>query len=174
MSNVDREKDCPFLLRIFTRKGAHNQLSAYTVNEVPQDELAIYTWKNATLEEIAQLIEQVVPDARDPDARISFRLVYLDQHRGKYFARDIGRVVSAKPTKEQKKTLEECKFVIGDYLDVAVFIGPPPSVMRDQRSRGRDFGRFSSGRPPRRSFDRGYNNNNNNNNRFGGRPRRDY
>ncbi|CAO3685616.1 unnamed protein product [Rhizopus microsporus] len=139
--------------KIFTRKGAHNQLSAYTVNEVPQDELAIYTWKNATLEEIAQLIEQ---------------------HRGKYFARDIGRVVSAKPTKEQKKTLEECKFVIGDYLDVAVFIGPPPSVMRDQRSRGRDFGRFSSGRPPRRSFDRGYSNNNNNNSRFGGRPRRDY
>jgi histone deacetylase complex subunit SAP18 len=66
--------------------------------------------KNATLEELAQLIEQVIPEAQDPDARIAFRLVYLDSERARYQSRDIGRVVTAKPTDDQKKTLEECQF----------------------------------------------------------------
>jgi histone deacetylase complex subunit SAP18 len=92
------------------------------------------------LEEIAQLIEQVIPEARDPDARIAFRLIYLDTERARYACRDIGRVVPANPTEDQKKTLDECKFFIGDYLDVAIFIGPPPiGLQRNNRDR-RDFG----------------------------------
>lgn len=121
------------------------------------------------------MIEQVVPEARNPDARVSFRIVYLNKNRGRFFSKDIGRVVSAKPTKEQTKTLDECKFMIGDYLDVAVFIGPPPLPSRDQRREVRggrgDVGRFNGRpmRPERRNFGREPNN------RFGGgRPRRDF
>ncbi|KAI9264780.1 Sin3 associated polypeptide p18-domain-containing protein, partial [Sporodiniella umbellata] len=153
--------DCPFLLRVFTRHGGHNP-------------------KNATLEEIAQLIEQVVPEARNPEARISFRIVYLNQSSGKFFTKEMGRVVSAKPTKEQTKTLEECKFIIGDFLDVAIYIGPPPMLGggRDARREGRPGGRMEGGRfggrgggsmrAERRPFAR------DNNNRFGGRSRRDF
>ncbi|KAG0733404.1 hypothetical protein G6F29_003165 [Rhizopus arrhizus] len=181
MSTVDREKDCPFLLRVFTRQGGHNSIHSYSIDNVPENELTLYTWKNATLEEIAQLIEQVIPEARDPDARISFRLVYLNKNAGRFFQKDIGRVVSAKPTRDQKKTLEESRFMIGDYLDVAIFIGPPPAIARDQRrdTRGsRDMGRFNTGRPAMRTGDRrgSYGRDYVNNNRFGGgaRPRRDY
>lgn len=93
------------------------------------------------MEEIAQLIEQVIPEARDPDARIAFRLIYLDSERARYACRDIGRVVPANPTEDQKKTLDECKFFIGDYLDVAIFIGPPPiGLQRNNRDHRRDFG----------------------------------
>ncbi|KAI8078956.1 Sin3 associated polypeptide p18-domain-containing protein [Gilbertella persicaria] len=147
-SAIDREKECPFLLRIFTRNGGHNPLSQYTLDSVPSEELSLYTWKNATLEEIAQLIEQVIPEARDPDARIAFRLIYLDTERARYASRDIGRVVAASPTDDQKKTLEECKFFIGDYLDVAVFIGPPPAAqLKNNRNRdGRRSDRFGGGR----------------------------
>ncbi|KAI8330673.1 Sin3 associated polypeptide p18-domain-containing protein [Choanephora cucurbitarum] len=153
-STVDREKDCPFLLRIFTRHGGHNPLSQYTLDSVPQDELSLYTWKNATLEEIAQLIEQVIPEARDSDARIAFRLIYLDPERARYTSRDMGRVVAASPTEDQKKTLEECKFFIGDYLDVAIFIGPPPAAqLKNNRNRGR-FDRFNSGRANNDRFNR--------------------
>jgi histone deacetylase complex subunit SAP18 len=97
----------------------------------------------------------VIPEAQDPDARIAFRLIYLDTERARYQSRDIGRVVPAKPTEDQKKTLEECQFYIGDYLDVAVFIGPPPlNQMRGNRQFGgrdsgrgaRDGGRFGGGR----------------------------
>lgn len=82
----------------------------------------------------------MIPEARDPDARIAFRLIYLDSERARYACRDIGRVVPANPTEDQKKTLDECKFFIGDYLDVAIFIGPPPiGLQRNNRDR-RDFG----------------------------------
>ncbi|KAG2198774.1 hypothetical protein INT47_010560 [Mucor saturninus] len=153
-STVDREKECPFLLRVFTHNGGHNHIAQFTVDSVPSEELSLYTWKNATLEELAQLIEQVIPEARDPDARIAFRLVYLDTERARYQSRDIGRVVPAKPTEDQKKTLEECQFYIGDYLDVAVFIGPPVNQLRGNRQFGgrdsgrgsRDGGRFGGGR----------------------------
>lgn len=122
--------------------------------------------KNATLEELAKLIEQVIPEAQDADARIAFRLVYLDTERARYQSRDIGRVVAAKPTEDQKKTLEECQFYIGDFLDVAVYVGPPPmNQMKNTRQYGRDRGgprdrfnnggRFGNDRPPRRDFNRG-------------------
>ncbi|KAG2205932.1 hypothetical protein INT46_002223 [Mucor plumbeus] len=139
-TTVDREKDCPFLLRIFYRNGGHNLNNQYTVDSVPSEELSIYTWKNATLEEIAQLIEQIIPEARDPDARLAFRLIYLDSERARYSGRDIGRVVPANPTDDHSKTLDDCKFFIGDYLDVAIFIGPPVA-MRNK------FGNNSSRRP---------------------------
>ncbi|EPB90236.1 hypothetical protein HMPREF1544_02921 [Mucor circinelloides 1006PhL] len=194
-TTVDREKDCPFLLRIFYRNGGHNLNNQYTVDSVPSDELSIYTWKNATLEEIAQLIEHVIPEARDPDARLAFRLVYLDSERARYSSRDIGRVVPANPTDDHSKTLDECKFFIGDYLDVAIFIGPPASIRNKYGnnnarrssgpggSGGRDGGDRFSGRlgtaagggggpdRGRRSFG-GNNGPYNNNSRYGRPPQR--
>ncbi|KAI9470606.1 MAG: Sin3 associated polypeptide p18-domain-containing protein [Benjaminiella poitrasii] len=159
-SIVDREKECPFLLRIFYRNGGHNS-------------------KNATLEEIAQLIEQVVPEARDPDARIVFRLIYLDSERARYNSRDLGRVVPANPTEDQKKTLDACNFFIGDYLDVAIFIGPPASIRnkfagrevgRSRMGGDRFGGRLSGGNDRfsgRRNYGAPYNRDNNG--RYGGR-----
>lgn len=187
------------------------------MDSVPSEELSIYTWyerwtdgkceepkelnlycrKNATLEEIAQLIEHVIPEARDPDARLAFRLMYLDSERARYSSRDIGRVVSANPTDDHSKTLDECKFFIGDYLDVAIYIGPPTSARhkfgnsnarRSSGPGGREGGgdRFSGrlgssaggGGPDRgrRGFGGGhsgpYNNNNNSGNRYGRPPQR--
>ena len=96
---------------------------------------------NATLEELAQLIQEVVPDAQHPDARIAFRLIYLDSQRATYRSRDIGRVVNAKPNNDQQKTLDDCRFFIGDFLDVAIYIGPPRHVSR----RGSDWGAREGG-----------------------------
>lgn len=141
--------------------------------------------KNATLEELGQLIEQVIPEARDPDARIAFRLIYLDVDRARYQSKEIGRVVPAKPTADQKKTLDECQFFIGDYLDVAVFIGPPNNQNKNSRQFGgrdggrpRDGGRFAGRLGGDRGGERGGGRNfggapyNRDNNRFGGRPQR--
>lgn len=107
-----------------------------------ENSLLILYRKNATLEEIAQLIEHVIPEARDPDARIAFRLVYLDSERARYSSRDIGRVVAANPTDDHGKTLDDCKFFIGDYLDVAIYIGPPASL---RHKYGSNNARRSSG-----------------------------
>lgn len=129
------------------------------------------------------MIEQIIPEARDPDARIAFRLIYLDTERARYSSRDLGRVVPANPTEDHKKTLDDCKFFIGDYLDVAIFIGPPASIRnkfggnpRDRRAPGSDrfggrLGRNNNGNDrPRRNFG-GFNSRDNNSNRFGGSGR---
>ncbi|KAI8879623.1 SAP18-domain-containing protein [Backusella circina FSU 941] len=150
-ATIDREKECPFLLRVFTRNGGHN----------PQ---------NATLEEIAQLIQQVIPEARHEDARIAFRLVYLDSARARFSYRELGRVVTSKPTEEHQKTLDECKLLIGDYLDVAIYIGPPPAPLHlrsgnNNNNQRPGNGRFGGGNRSGRGFGR---DNRDNNNRFGG------
>ncbi|KAG0170516.1 hypothetical protein DFQ28_001978 [Apophysomyces sp. BC1034] len=149
---VDREKECPFLLRVFTKNGAHHRNSEFTLTTVPAaDELQLYTWRNATLEELAQLIQEVIPDAQHPEARISFRLIYLDNRRATYQYKEIGRVQNGKPTPDHLKTLDQCKFFIGDYLDVAIFIGPPRQMggrMDQIHSRDARFGprpRFGNG-----------------------------
>ncbi|KAI7862856.1 Sin3 associated polypeptide p18-domain-containing protein [Spinellus fusiger] len=138
---IDREKECPFLLRVFTKKGSHHRVNDFTLHSTPStDELQLYTWRNATLDELAQLIQQVIPEAQHHDARISFRLVYLDSSRATFLYRDLGRVMAGKTSPDQSKTLEECNFFIGDYLDVAIFIGPPGA--RQDNRQGRE-GRFN-------------------------------
>jgi Sin3 associated polypeptide p18 (SAP18) len=42
--SIDREKTCPFLLRVFLKPGAHNPIGSYTTTQVPEGELKIYTW----------------------------------------------------------------------------------------------------------------------------------
>ncbi|CAO3624755.1 unnamed protein product [Cunninghamella blakesleeana] len=123
MSNptpIDREKDCPFLLKVYNRIGRHHNVPL-------EDELQLYTWKDATLGELALLIQEVIPEARHIDARISFRLVFLDTAVAKYTFKTLGKVINSEETPDQAKTLEECKFFIGDFLDVAIFDGPPPN-----------------------------------------------
>ncbi|RUP51190.1 Sin3 associated polypeptide p18-domain-containing protein [Jimgerdemannia flammicorona] len=122
--SVDREKTCPFLLRLFWRTGTHHRNEEFDVGKAPvQDELQIYTWKDATLHELALLLKEVQPEATRPQARISFRLVYLDNLRGRYMFKDIGVVMNSRSTAEEQKTLDDIRFVTGDFIDVCVAYG---------------------------------------------------
>ncbi|CAJ0758928.1 20386_t:CDS:2, partial [Entrophospora sp. SA101] len=65
----------PFLLRMFCRPSYHHRPDDYTPERLPiDDEVQIYTWKDATLKEIANLIKEVNQDANRPNARLSFNL----------------------------------------------------------------------------------------------------
>ncbi|KAK5210178.1 hypothetical protein LTR72_002491 [Exophiala xenobiotica] len=114
----------------------------------------IYTWMSCTLRELAHLLTQALPHILpDPSigTRLSFRLVYPDVHaarggggrlepegRGRYLSKEIGSVVISAPDSsndslglpklegdDADKTLEDARFVIGDFVDCAVF--PPLS-----------------------------------------------
>ncbi|KAI8082927.1 Sin3 associated polypeptide p18-domain-containing protein [Halteromyces radiatus] len=138
---IDREKVCPFLLKVYSKIGSHHKPYDYQITRQPvEDEIQLYTWKDATLGELALLLQEVVPEARHVDARIAFRLVYLDVRTGRYEHTDIGRVVNAEETPDQMKTLDDCKFLIGDFLDVAIYMGPKPM----QRGNGNRFDRRRS------------------------------
>ncbi|KAJ8748913.1 hypothetical protein K2173_013347 [Erythroxylum novogranatense] len=118
---VDREKTCPLLLRVFTKMGSHHTKEDFAVRgKEPKDEVQIYTWKDATLRELTDLVKEVAPAARRRDVRLSFAFVYPDKN-GRFVVREVGKTFSNRIGKlDDAKALAELGFQIGDYLDVAI------------------------------------------------------
>ncbi|XP_048435918.1 histone deacetylase complex subunit SAP18-like [Pyrus x bretschneideri] len=119
---IDREKTCPLLLRVFTKIGAHHSEVDFAVrgNE-PKDEVQIYTWKDATLRELTDLVKEIAPEARRRNARLSFAFVYPDK-RGRFVVKQVGMTNSHGNGRQvdESKALNDLSFQIGDYLDVAI------------------------------------------------------
>ncbi|KAA0049010.1 histone deacetylase complex subunit SAP18 [Cucumis melo var. makuwa] len=119
---VDREKTCPLLLRVFTKIGSHHFNEDFAVRgKEPRDEVQIYTWKDATLRELTDLVvKEVAPEARRRNAKLSFALVYPDRH-GRFVLREVGKTFSFGNRRlDDSLALGELGFQIGDYLDVAI------------------------------------------------------
>ncbi|WIA38884.1 hypothetical protein OEZ86_002158 [Tetradesmus obliquus] len=120
---VDREKTCPLLLRVFPKLGGHNRLEAYAKRGAePPGEVAVYTWPDATLRELAELVREVRPDARRNNVRLSFAFVYPDR-RGVSVMKQVGEVWSDArrgSTPDDDKSLQQLQFQTGDFLDVAI------------------------------------------------------
>jgi histone deacetylase complex subunit SAP18 len=116
---IDRQKTCPLLLRAFPYD---QEISEKRQDGMPQlrrpDEYAtqdglsgmkecrLYTWKDATLGELADMIRKEMGRS---DIKMAFSLVYPDAR---------GRMVMRKIGKDMNDTLEKLDFQIGDYLDV--------------------------------------------------------
>ncbi len=111
-SKIDREKVCPLLLRVFTKSGGHHSEDEFRGSEPVKDEVQIYTWKNASLHELTQLIKGVRPMARRKDAKLSFAFVYPDK-RGLNVLRTVGQTFSSRSSQDDKKTLQTLKFETG-------------------------------------------------------------
>ncbi|GLE04069.1 hypothetical protein PINS_up012980 [Pythium insidiosum] len=79
--SIDREKHCPFLLRVFCNEGAHHRREDYeNMDKQPiSNELHIYTWPDATLRELADLIQDAKPEALKPMIRMAFSTVTQDR-----------------------------------------------------------------------------------------------
>ncbi|GMH44642.1 hypothetical protein BSKO_12594 [Bryopsis sp. KO-2023] len=117
---VDREKVCPLLLRVFPKLGGHHGLEDFARRgREPPGEVQIYTWKDATLRELTDLIKEVQPEARKPTTRLSFALVYPDK-KGRNVLRQVGETHSSRPGEDDKKSLEGLNFETGDFMDVAI------------------------------------------------------
>jgi histone deacetylase complex subunit SAP18 len=156
---IDREKTCPLLLRVFLSKGRPHQLSEYGRGNLPPNELQIYTWQDATLEELSGLVKEVNPDARKKGTTFEFRLVYPDVRGPAFRFRDIGSTTTGIKGPDDAKTLASVRFVIGDYLDVHVVLpasrigsGPERDHRRDHRMSDHPggYGMGGGGRPDRR------------------------
>ncbi len=89
-------------------------------NKVPvEDELQIYTWHDATLKELAECVRREVEAARKKNAELQFSFVYPD-FNGKYRRKDVGSVFQGQRNPEYMMTLQQLRFVIGDYIDLAI------------------------------------------------------
>eukprot|EP00094_Tigriopus_californicus_P011962 TCALIF_11556-PA protein Name:"Similar to Bin1 Histone deacetylase complex subunit SAP18 (Drosophila melanogaster)" AED:0.26 eAED:0.26 QI:0/0.33/0.5/0.75/0.66/0.75/4/45/200 len=151
---LDREKTCPFLLRVFCSTSRHAPIQDYNRGHVPANELQIYTWKDASLKELTSLVREVNPEARRKGTFFDFALVFPNPARNSpqhYKTRDIGTTVSGQKGPDDSKTLQALRFVIGDYLDIAI---TPPTGGGGRRDFGGGGGGFGGGAFGRRGGDR--------------------
>ncbi|KAF4675313.1 Histone deacetylase complex subunit sap18 [Perkinsus chesapeaki] len=118
---IDRAQTCPFLLRVFYRMGSHHHDDDFArQDQLPVDEeLQVYTWPDASLREISDLIEDILPESRSRTKKLSFRLIYPDRS-GRFVMARIGEVYNSHEAFPDGRTLAEVKFQPGDFLDVAI------------------------------------------------------
>ncbi|KAF8822086.1 Sin3-associated polypeptide SAP18 [Cardiosporidium cionae] len=122
--SVDRSIVPPFLLRVFLKINGEHDITEFATRqkEPEQDELQIYAWMDARLRELVNLVKEVCEETRERNAIWKFRLIYPDK-QGHNLMSPIGQVHSTKvDTWEDKKTLQQVKFQIGDYIDLSVLM----------------------------------------------------
>ena len=118
------------LLRVFCSTGRHHSPSEFNHGNVPSNELQIYTWKDATLQELTALVRDVNPDTRRKGTYFDFALVQPDSYGPGYRMREIGVTCSGQRNPDDSLTLAQAKFNIGDYMDINI---TPPNRVPPQR-----------------------------------------
>ncbi|CAD7699811.1 unnamed protein product [Ostreobium quekettii] len=117
---LDREKTCPLLLRVFPKTGGHHRLEDFAKRgQEPKGEVQIYTWPDANLRELTDLIKEVQVEARKPNTKLSFAFVYPDR-KGRNVMRQVGVTHSSRAGEDDNKTLKALNFQTGDFLDIAI------------------------------------------------------
>jgi hypothetical protein len=80
---IDRATTCPHLLRVFWQSNRNNSPLEYknvVHDKFPDNEMQIYTWSDATLKEIGDLLKSTVASSRQKNVTLSFDLVYPDRN----------------------------------------------------------------------------------------------
>ncbi|GBE80051.1 hypothetical protein SCP_0212530 [Sparassis crispa] len=147
---LDREKTAPFLIRTFIKVGGFHRALQFEDGPLPiADEQQIYTWKDATLREVLTTLRPLLPSTH-PLARYSFRTLFFDAlARGRVSTKDLGLIYSRDilgepgtlaapaprlqtddepPPPAAERTLDELRFVPGDFLCVAVLLPKSATV----------------------------------------------
>lgn len=118
-------------MRVFCSTGRHHATSDYQHGNVPSNELQIYTWQDATLQELTTLVRDVNPETRRKGTYFDFALV--QPTNAGYRMREIGVTCSGQRNADDTLTLFQAKFNIGDYMDIN--ITPPNRVPPQRRQR---------------------------------------
>lgn len=114
---VDREKICPFLIRVFYNENEFSSLKQFDNGAFPSNELQIYTWDDANLRELTNLIigELTIKNV----IKLKFSCLFYDS-KGYLQRKELGDVYIDKNTPSELKTLHSLRFVIGDYIDINI------------------------------------------------------
>ena len=120
------------LLRVFCNlSGRHNNRNDFS-RGIPGNELQIYTWLDATLKELTRLITEVYPTTKTKGTSFNFMVVWPNPRSPGFGMKDIGTTTIGSKGPDDNSTLQSKKFVIGDYLDVAI------NVARSQATYSRE------------------------------------
>lgn len=120
VQEINREKICPFLIRLFYKENDFNLLEEMNSGRFPSTrELHIYTWMDASLRELTMLIRDSVDFAKRKDAILNFSFIFPDS-KGKYQRKEIGNIHMYKKGQDDNKTLQQLRFSIGDFIDISI------------------------------------------------------
>lgn len=124
VDRVDRARTCPLLVRVFVKTGRHHAEGDYSAERTPPDGdgFRVYTWRDATLREIAEQVKAQFADARDPLCHLEFSLVFPNAS-GVHILKRVGSLRASHggaPSECDQYTLDTIKHQAGDYLDVAI------------------------------------------------------
>lgn len=112
-------------------------MSEYTNRRIPPktSELQIYTWLDATLSELMGLIREM-PEYRAKGTQFSFSIVFPEPSAPTYRMRSIGTTIGGKRGPDDELTLSQCRYQIGDFIDVAILSsGADPSRLNNQQNK---------------------------------------
>ncbi|KAM5353811.1 hypothetical protein ACJ41O_000461 [Fusarium nematophilum] len=168
-----REDTTPFLLQLFYRTGALHRPDEFASHSLPSH-IPVYTWSDCTLKELALELADAKPSAIPSPAvgtRLVFQLVFPDLRNAsavtnappRFGVKDLGSIVigegqlavepsedvdmdaSVRGGKGVDRTLNDARFVVGDYISCAVLpplsdgsVAPASSVRREPASGPRD------------------------------------
>ncbi|ORY70052.1 Sin3 associated polypeptide p18-domain-containing protein [Pseudomassariella vexata] len=144
---MDRHATPPFSLRLVYRTGAFHRPDEFTDIALPPH-ITIHTWSDCTLTELSHHLAAASPPLLPEPAigtRLAFRLIFPDTRNAsqipRYLVKDLGSVVlgdggpgldpSDVAAEKQlegadaAKTLSDARFVVGDFVSVAIL--PPLS-----------------------------------------------
>ncbi|KAG7389026.1 Histone deacetylase complex subunit sap18 [Phytophthora boehmeriae] len=108
--------DCNIFVSLCCRTEAFEALDEKPI----ANELHIYTWPDATLREIADLVQDSNADAQKPNKRLSICVV-SETRDGRALMRKVGFVNSShRRCADDSKTLASVRFHPGDLLDIAL------------------------------------------------------
>mgnify|MGYP001253681013 FL=1 len=93
------------------------------------DQISAYAIYKRSLRELTSLVREVNPESRKKGTYFDFSVISPQNGRGltgpngvfcHYASRDIGTTVSGTKGMDDNKTLTQARFVIGDYVDIAI------------------------------------------------------
>ena len=99
-------------------------MSSYLNGEIPANQLQIYTWMDADLYELTNLIKEMKPDTSVKGTVFKYAVVYPCPKSSGYLMSKIGTTIVGYRGPQDFLNLKSTRFEIGDYLSVA--ITPPP------------------------------------------------
>ncbi|ETO31675.1 hypothetical protein RFI_05445 [Reticulomyxa filosa] len=144
---IDRTQITPSLIRIFVTTGDNRSPSAYSDTErLPEDEIHLHTWPDATLDEISRLLSTAKPEEiANSKVTLSYALVYPDS-KGHMVVKKCGVVKwnsknSHFINDDRMKTLQQCHYEVGDYLDVGIIPHTNTRGLDEDKDRDRDRNR---------------------------------
>lgn len=114
---IDRDKTCPFLIRVIWKEAEALSIDCLKNRSDQQepDEIRLYAWKDSTLREIIEMLKEHLAGARRRDAEFSLSFIRLNLD-GAYEIKPIGTLYSTRKSEYDTSTLSQLRLVIGDFL----------------------------------------------------------